>query len=222
MKPQFAKKIAGMLMPGPSELLEQVSQNAKVAAWIRKHRGQVPGFASREAIYRHIADTILKDEPIDFLEFGVREGGTMRSWLGLNAHPESRFYGFDTFTGLPEEWNYFGKGAFSAGGKVPDIADPRVEFIAGLFQDTLPGFLQTFTPRTRLVINNDSDLYSSTLYTLTMLHSRLVPGSIVIFDEFSSPLHEFRALHDYLGAYNRRATPIALNTDYAMQAAFVF
>ena len=72
------------------------------------------------------------------------------------------------------------------------------------------------------MINNDSDLYSPTLYTLTMLHSRLVPGSIVIFDEFSSPLHEFRALHDYLGAYNRRATPIALNTDYAMHAAFVF
>ncbi len=222
MKPQFGKKLAARVFRRPSMLIEQINQNAKVARWIREQSGKVPAFADRNAIYAHIAERHIGSEPIDYLEFGVREGGTMRRWLSLNTHPDSRFHGFDTFTGLPEDWGDLGAGSFDAGGRPPEIDDPRVRFHAGLFQQTLPGFLRGFVPRSRLVVNNDSDLYSSTLYALTMLDALLVPGSIVIFDEFSSPLHEFRALHDYLGAYMRTARPIAMSADYAMQAAFQF
>jgi len=43
-------------------------------------------------------------------------------------------------------------------------------FIKGMFQDTLDNFLTDFTPREKFVVHNDSDLYSSTLFTLVKLH----------------------------------------------------
>ena len=53
------------------------------------------------------------------------------------------------------------------------------------------------------MIHNDSDLYSSTLYVMTRCHDLLRPGSIVIFDEFASVMHELRAWEDYCAAYRR-------------------
>ena len=39
----------------------------------------------------------------------------------------------------------------------------------------------------------DADLYSSTLYVLTMLAPYLKAGDIVMFDEFTVPRHEYLA-----------------------------
>ena len=47
---------------------------------------------------------VLAEEPIDYLEFGVRYGDSLFKWSGLNAHPDSRFIGFDSFEGIPEDW----------------------------------------------------------------------------------------------------------------------
>jgi hypothetical protein len=51
------------------------------------------------------------------------------------------------------------------------------------------------------VVHLDADLYSSTLFALTSLASRLKPGDILLFDEFAVPLHEYRAFMDFLSAY---------------------
>lgn len=61
-----------------------------------------------------------------------------------------------------------------------------------------------------LIMHNDSDLYSSTLYALTMLNSLFVSGSVVIFDEFCTGMHEFRAFNDYAAAYVRKVKPVAM------------
>jgi len=79
------------------------------------------------------------------------------------------------------------KNHFDTNGQVPDIQDTRCRFIKGMFQDTLDNFLTDFTPREKFVVHNDSDLYSSTLFTLVKLHRILKKGAIIIFDEFSSP-----------------------------------
>ena len=47
----------------------------------------------------------------------------------------------------------------------------------------------------------DADLYSSTLYVLATLASVLYPGDLLLFDEFCSTLHEFRALDDFVRAF---------------------
>ncbi len=52
----------------------------------------------------------LTGQPIDYLEFGVAGGHSFKWWMEKCSHTESRFYGFDTFEGLPESWGAFKKG----------------------------------------------------------------------------------------------------------------
>ncbi len=162
----------------------------------------MPSFSTREAMWSFIADRSAG--PIDYLEFGVHQGHSIFYFANQNGSPDSRFFGFDCFTGLPEDWNGdFTRGHFDTGGRVPTTTDSRIEFVVGLFQDTLPRFLANFKIHNRIIVHLDCDLYSSTLYCLTKLDSVLPKGAILIFDEFGELLHEFRAVNDYLSSYRR-------------------
>lgn len=154
------------------------------------------------------------DAPIDYLEFGVAEGTAFRHWVEMNKNTGSRFYGFDTFTGLPEEFGVMKKEHYDIKGNTPDIKDDRITFIAGLFQDSLPGFLKDYKPERRKVIHLDADLYSATLYVLTMLYPYLNNGDIIIFDEFGVPTHEFKAFSEFVHAYQFRYTPLGAVNNY--------
>lgn len=219
----LTKAIAATLFPRYSRSVDLVNNNAKLQRWIKAVPAAVPRLSDRQALYSYLAEHMLKECAIDYLEFGVYRGDSIRAWLGLNAHKESRFIGFDSFEGLPEHWSgSFGAGAFDVGGNIPDITDNRVTFVKGWFQRTVPNFLRQFRPRSQLVIHNDSDLYSSTLYTLTQLDSIMVPGTIVIFDEFNSPLHEFRAFNDYLSSFMRTAPAPQPQALFIAQIRFLF
>jgi O-methyltransferase len=203
-------------------MLDWVNRNAQVRCWIAEQRGRIPTFEYLDDFYRHVHDEVCGGNAIDFLEFGVCAGRSIEFWSQLNDDPRSRFIGFDSFEGLPEDWTRnFPKGALSTGGWVPEIDDERVSFVKGWFQKTLPGFLTAFAPRSRLVVHSDSDLYSSTLFTLASLNMLLVPGAVVIFDDFSMATHVFRAFADYKAAFMRSAHPVAMTSDYAAQVAFV-
>lgn len=178
-----------------------------------------PRFERRFRLYDHLQAQVLKDEPVDYLEFGVYKGESMGYWTDIHRHPDSRFVGFDSFEGLPEDWTYFGgtieRSTFDAGGKPPAIADERVEFVKGLFQQSLPPFLDKFEPRSRVLLHVDADLYSSALYVLTQCDRILTPGSIVLFDEFASVMDEFAALRDYCASYQRDYDVIACTQQFA-------
>ena len=197
---------------------------AKVETWRRAHvSSECPIFDERTQLHDYVQRDIVGDKPIDYLEFGVYEGGSIKRWVSINTHPESRFVGFDTFDGLPERWiridDRMERSAFDTGGTIPRVDDSRVSFVKGLFQDTLADFLATFATRSTLVMHCDADLYSSTLFALSMCDQLLVPGSIVIFDEFSSVLNEFAALADYCSAYRREYEVLAATSEYFAQIA---
>lgn len=189
--------------------LMRLSFLSKQAEWISHHqnlpfsdRGD-PGLRheKRYTLYQYILAAERLDEAIDYLEFGVGHGHSFRWWIEHNRNPESRFVGFDTFTGLPEDWGVYKRGTFSSGGHPPEIDDSRIQWVPGLFQDTLPGFLATYSPTRRKLIHLDADMYSSTLYVLTMLAPHLRQGDLLLFDEFGVPTHEFRAFTDFVSAY---------------------
>jgi len=139
----------------------------------------------------------IAESPVAYLEFGVFDGYTMRLWSSLLKNPESRLVGFDSFEGLPEDWgSNCPKGTFTRNGMIPQIADSRVDFVKGWFQDTLPQF--NFVEREQLVILFDADLYSSTLFVLKELRDRIKVGTILIFGEFSDCAHELRAFEEFL------------------------
>lgn len=132
-------------------------------------------------------------QPIDYFEFGVCGGESFKWWLEHNAEPSSKFYGFDTFEGLPEKWGPFEKGAMAVGLDSLDIHDPRASFYKGLFQDTLIPFLEGYKNTNRKLIHLDADLFSATIFALSQLYRFLQPGDILLFDEFVVPQHEFLA-----------------------------
>jgi hypothetical protein len=157
--------------------------------------------------------------PIDYLEFGVFDGKSFRWWMSAHTHADSRFYGFDTFEGLPENWGIFRKGDMFA--NTPQIEDTRHKFYKGYFQHTLFDFEHEVNLHNnrRKVIHMDADLFSSTLFVLTTLAQYLRPGDIILFDEFNVPNHEYYAFDLFCKTYYIKCEMIgAVNTYY--QVAF--
>jgi hypothetical protein len=172
----------------------------------------------RFTLYEFLLKDQQLDQPVNYLEFGVAAGRSFKWWVEHNQNADSRFFGFDTFTGLPEDWNMFKAGAMSTNGIVPDVNDDRAFFIKGLFQDSLPGFLKTFQDNNRKIIHLDADLYSSTLYVLTMLHPYLKKNDVLLFDEFAVPQHEFLAFSNFIQAYRFEYEVIGAANNYMFVA----
>jgi hypothetical protein len=160
---------------------------------------------TRYDLYEYLSVVIeLQNQNINYLEFGVYKGVSLKWWVENNKQPKSRFFGFDTFLGLPEAYRDYPLGFFSTNGKVPQINDPRIEYLKGLFTDTLPAFLKKYSlSSNRIIIHFDADLYSSTLYVLTSMAPFMKKGTILIFDEFAGSFgeHEYRAFSDFISAY---------------------
>ncbi|MDP3427375.1 MAG: class I SAM-dependent methyltransferase [Humidesulfovibrio sp.] len=178
-------------------------------------------YEKRANFYTYVYNRLVRKVPVDYLEFGVATGESFRVWLGLSRHAESRFYGFDSFEGLPENWQADSpKGAYSTGGHIPQVDDPRATFIKGLFQQTVDAFSLGFTPQNRLVLHMDADLYSSTLYVLMTMNRHIRPGTLILFDEFTARgfTDEYAALEDYCTACCRSYQIRARRRDFVKLA----
>jgi O-methyltransferase len=195
----------------------------KLSKWRKKHALHSCNdfysefnYDKRYKLYEHVLATEVPVQPILYLEFGVAAGHSIKWWVENQKDPQSAFYGFDTFEGLPEDWGSFKQGDMTSGGKYPDIRDIRCTFVKGLFQDTLPGMLSKFNLESgrRKILHLDADLYSSTLFVLTTMAPYLKAGDILIFDEFNVPLHEFKALQDFESAYYIKYDVIASMNNY--------
>lgn len=179
----------------------------------------------RYELYEYIQKNLIKNRSIDYFEFGVYKGESLHYWVKMNTNPRSRFFGFDSFKGLPEEWTKvwgsLPEGSFNVDGKTPSIGDPRVNLIKGWFQDTLDIFLRDYDTNDGLkVVHIDADLYSSTLYVLTKLDNLLSKGDIIIFDEFSSG-DECKAFLDYSSAYMKNFKIVAASGASYQQVALI-
>jgi O-methyltransferase len=194
----------------------------KLSAWAAKN-GKIEfndfpskwDYSKRFQLYTLILEKEnLKAEAVNYLEFGVAGGHSFRWFQQNNLNPESRFHGFDTFTGLPEDWGPYKKGTFNQGDTLPAMHDDRGKFYEGLFQQTLPAFLSSFQNDKRKIIMMDADLYSSTLFVLSSLAPFLNSGDIIFFDEFAVPTHEFKAFKDFTEAYYKELKLIGAANNY--------
>ena len=151
---------------------------------------------SRDEVFGIAAEEV-RDQEVLYLEFGVYRGTSMRIWSHLLCNPRSNLHGFDSFKGLPESWDLSAeKGHFEMDGQIPTIADPRVSFFKGWFNETLPQY--RFPPHERLFVNFDADLYSSTKTVLDFLKPYISPGTYLYFDEFQAREHESKAFDEFL------------------------
>lgn len=145
-----------------------------------------------------------QDAGIDgmILEFGVAGGGSIRI---IAKHAPSRaIHGFDSFEGLPTDWTgtHERKGRYSQHGRLPRVPS-NVTLHKGWFDQTLPRFLAAASGPCSL-INMDCDTYESTRYVLDQLADRIVPGTIILFDEYYNypnwREHEYKAWQEFVAA----------------------
>jgi hypothetical protein len=176
----------------------------------------LPTVKDRDELFRLAHEAGPSADPITYLEFGVFTGESMRKWTHLSKNADSRFYGFDSFEGLPETWNSEKpQGCFNVGGKFPQIDDQRVIWKKGWFEASVPIFAKDFEAQTRLIIHLDADLYSSTMIVLVQLDRFIKKGTVLIFDEFYDRDHEFKAFVDYQKIAKRKFRVLAQLNNYA-------
>lgn len=193
----------------PAQLFHFFANIADLSKWIANNKEGIYSdfysykfsYLKREELYEYVIKTQNLEAGVDYLEFGVSKGHSFKWWVNRIKNEDARFYGFDTFTGLPEDWGPFKKGDMNNDNKPPVVNDARAAFYQGLFQQTLVPFLSEYTPKMKKVIHMDADLYSATLYVLTLITPYLRSGDIIFFDEFNVPMHEFKAFKDWSSAF---------------------
>jgi O-methyltransferase len=175
-------------------------------------------YEDRFKLHEYVMKNENLNDAITYIEFGVARGVSFKWWVGKNTNPGSRFFGFDTFTGLPEDFGVMKKPHYDTKGNFPEVNDARCKFFDGMFQDTLPSFLSEANFSGRVVIHMDADLYSSTLYVLTMLYPFMKESDIIIFDEFGVPTHEFKAFMEFSHAYQLKYEILGAINNYLQLA----
>jgi hypothetical protein len=170
------------------------------------------------------------------LEFGVHTGQTI-NYIAA-ARKDLEFVGFDSFEGLPEDWDMGQKvvstKAFDRGGEPPEVAE-NVSLVKGFFDTSLPEWLKSKSDHGNHSISYlhvDSDIYSSCVTIFDHLNDYIKPGCIIRFDELScwryvfqeaSPSklqrvfyttwqdHEWKALNEWMDNNDRKVAPLCRN-----------
>lgn len=178
----------------------QTRARSEAADYVQSHMEQATIFPAHRDIVRFAGENAPRDGL--FLEFGVATGNTLRE-LASVIPSGATIYGFDGFTGLPGDWS----GHVETAGAFRQKSIPKVpanaELVVGLFDETLPGFMAAHDGPVSFA-HVDCDLYISTKIIFEHIGSRLVPGSLVLFDEyFNYPgwrLHEYKAWQEFCEA----------------------
>ena len=172
---------------------------------------------TREAWIKYHAELDFKTESAHWMEFGVREGTTIEQFLKYK--PTAHIHGFDSWQGLPESWDV-GNKVYKPGDMsvpMPEF-DDRVELWKGWFEDTI-GPWKDKHPGPIQLLHVDGDLYSSAKTVLTKLNDRIVPGTVIIFDEIANWRlagkmsewcdGEWLALIEWMQTFDREVEPLA-------------
>lgn len=166
------------------------------------------------------------------VECGVWRGGSMmvvaQTLLDL-AKPTYDLYLFDTFDGMPpptaEDLDCSGTAAGDLLNRSPrdsnmwgwssleqtrsalsSIGYPqeRIHFVAGRVEDTLPDR----APERIALLRLDTDWYASTRHELLHLFPRLLPGGVIIIDDYGHWQGARKATDEYLA---EQKVPLLLN-----------
>lgn len=125
-----------------------------------------------------------------YCEFGVYKGGTLDHFT--QVLPNITFHGFDSFRGLQEDWGGYKAGHLDLGGRPQTLqfgTDRKVVLHDGFFEDTIPAFTKSYSGPISFM-HVDCDLYSSTVTIFKHLKERIVPGTVIMFDEFVTGIPE--------------------------------
>ena len=122
-----------------------------------------------------------------FAEVGVYRGGTAKLLAGITDRAGRELHLFDTFAGMPETDQ--ARDLHTAG----DFADTSLEgvqrFLAGhrsptFHQGYFPATAKGLEDRSFALVHVDADIASSVGACCEFFYPRLVPGGVMIFDDY--------------------------------------
>jgi hypothetical protein len=195
---------------------KSVWNHKSTAEYIQMHMHAAKVFESDADHMRYAMDSRALDGMI--LEFGVCTGKSINFIAALA--PRSTIYGFDSFEGLPEDWQErkIAKGTFGFKDEMfrPPVLN-NVRLIAGLFEETLPIFVDSLVQdRPIALMHLDADLYNSTQIVFKILGRNIRPGTIIVFDEYFNYAgwenHEHKAFQEFIVASGLRYEYISYNS----------
>lgn len=158
------------------------------------------------------------------LEFGCNNGGSLL-YFASHVPPTIKLVGFDCFQGLPEAWDNLPRGAikgfgaplelwndypnekekvlqtFQATGVLPPAPQKNVSIEVGLFSEAVPRFLRNGLHLNISLIHFDADIYISTRPVLDSIAGQIKTPYFILFDEFYSVNHEFRAWMEFVETF---------------------
>jgi hypothetical protein len=176
------------------------------ARYVLENMRAVPNFDTDYDLHKWVATTQLDDKLLSrgwVLEFGVATGRTLNQfahWL-----QDKTVYGFDGFEGLPEDWTSRMRKGFFARSSLPRVRN-NCELVVGWFDQTLPGFKANKIKNGPIaLLHVDCDLYSSTVTILNNLKDNIIPGTVIVFDEYMNypgwQRDEFKAWQEHCKKY---------------------
>lgn len=152
------------------------------------------------------------DLPGDIVELGVYRGTTLMNWANFleirnMGDRHKQVFGFDNFAGFTDISEKDGindeqvnkhQGGFDAGAFEEILEDaiaifdkdrfipykPRVKLIKGDIEETVPEFVRTHPGLRISLLHFDCDMYTPTKIGLEQLWPLVVPGGVVLFDEY--------------------------------------
>lgn len=180
------------------------------------------GSARIKNLYRLAAETEAHSIEGDFVECGVRDGGTGAILAHIAAR--SRFnrtvWLFDSFEGMPPTTEQDGDEAVAYIGKdvgsmerVAEVlrlvgANQRqVRIIKGWFQDTFP----TIAIPKIAVLNIDADWYESVKLCLEKFYDAVVPGGFISIDDYGHWPGCKQAVDEFFATRNLNITLTAVD-----------
>jgi O-methyltransferase len=175
----------------------------------------------------------------DFVECGVWKGGSSMAaaltFLARNVN-DKKFWLYDTFDGMGETtefdihhegylaseiikrsdkdnsrsiWCYAAQEEVEHNMRFTNYPIENVKFIKGKVEDTL----QKEIPEKISILRLDTDYYTSTKAELETLYERLVPGGVLILDDYGHWQGARKAVDDYFAKNGKK--PLFCFLDYA-------
>ena len=179
-------------------------------------KGRIGKLLNHFEIYKKILD-----KPGDVLEFGVFKGTSFMRLLYfrdlLENETSRKIIGFDIFGKFPSSEKYIEDKKFiqhfeDNGGEgiseedLIDLIDEKkitnYQLIKGDITKTLPEWLNLNPHKRFSLVHLDVDVYEPSIKIIELIYDRIVPGGILMLDDYGTVLGETKALEEFLDKRN--------------------
>lgn len=189
-----AFRFVGLKVERRDRLEEMIPDDYNQSAFLpRVYRGSLDRY-----LYFLDQLQVIKDVDGDIVECGVSIGHGALLFLLMSEYVgvERTYHGFDSFENFPDPVAIDGSTPITGkrywasppetvarvlkDGRIPQrIIESRVRLVKGMFHHTLPEYHGRIA-----LLHLDCDLYESYEIALTHLYDKVVPGGIIMFDEY--------------------------------------